>query len=1273
MNVTSPDISILKIPVNFDLSSATPVIRLTNESVGANLAAVKLAFELYDPNSVLIHLGNFTTPDALGNFVDYTFPEAFPTFDNTLLWSGGPYRLVVKAKDSAGTIFTYSPEQRARVCPPGGNKLAGKHYGASSFLIEVDCNSAEAKIRDTTDYTYQALLGELISKTITIIPPADQEGNVPVPTVYSGLSAVLHPLTSSGRGFAAVGKAIYKYDLSGNGTVFVTIGYIRHQVFHVNCNYDLCPLLSEFGKLLNKAATECNSADDRLIKELTPMMLQLVMAKIQASCGFDIGKMIEDIKALAGWDCLCYNGGNGINSVGTNIGGNLNFQFDVAGDVTASADVTGNNILIHVKDYSYIFKVCDDEPGSAAFTVVPSTVGRVKTFCLKVNITTLAGQVLTEIKNNSTLQNFFNTIVLPGSQLQLNVDGKCVITTNGTCNYTLTKQAPGTEGLLTSIKVDGVVYPINVAYSAAAGTTDILAKLNSLGLGTFTAVFTPGVSLVISSANNTHNIESLGWSSLTVDTQTVIQFSLAKDCTGNVVQNANVIVQGIINYLCAINTKQIKLGDPISLCYLDATGAIKTTIYSGTLHEYLDAQAKAFCNAITNLIKPAALDCATIKKVFSSTDPITPVDVLYGSRTGNCGPWSVEDLFKTILTFVKTTNSTEIRNLWCGAISICGTTTDPVCNPPGYADAALVFELGTANFKVETVSGVTSLKWIEGSVSGALLPLGANITFVQVDKVSGLPVTPTALEHTILMPNGQNTINNVFTGFPAIPSTDTWKIDNVSYAAGRSILVVRITNNGAVSYQIAYRVAGSSSALSYVTVPAQAGTLTSVAYDVTPNKYEVFVRSVCQSSTSAAIQVLTQKCADMGAFNVYRNTTTNTFEVTYTGAPGVSKVNLVVNYPNGGVYNTIVNVTVPGLISLPIPAGNYGTYVFKMRSVCNEATGYYGDFTEVINIVVPLVVSECTGEVIDLAAVSNEGDTVQFGWTNPAGTSSTIITYRLQGATEWKLPGGGGVTGTYNSTSLYTLAGLPAGDYEIRVARVCANGQLSAGSIIVVSVAGGSTPPTSGTMTIQITAADTTLLGISPAFFTVDAGSYPMQAGDPDITGIKGAYTGNIGINIDVTGCDLQIWKNGILTSTVPLVVGMNTVAINVLATDNLLFILVDNGGSGPAPFTAYWGFKDTSAALTQSEIELGSSGTFADGAQVNANYISNPDPKYLWVGIPAAQPLKTKWYVSVLNNGNIGTPDDLFGAPVTVGSYKFYITNYPTAITEAVVQFRNS
>lgn len=105
---------------------------------------------------------------------------------------------------------------------------------------------------------------------------------------------------------------------------------------------------------------------------------------------------------------------------------------------------------------------------------------------------------------------------------------------------------------------------------------------------------------------------------------------------------------------------------------------------------------------------------------------------------------------------------------------------------------------------------------------------------------------------------------------------------------------------------------------------------------------------------------------------------------------------------------------------------------------------------------------------------------------------------------------------------------------------------------------------------------------------------------------------------------------------------------------------------------TIYVGAQSSATPPTGAAILSGGTTSSQNGAvDVNANWVPfNATPQYCWIAIPnlGGTYTKTKWYVDVINNGNIGGPSDLFFAPsaVTVGGnpYFLYFTQYQTQFT---------
>lgn len=685
---TSNDITTLLADVIFDLSQVPAVVKVHNRCVGAHLNLVKLAFELYDINNKPLHVGNFTTPDALANFSsDYSFTEPLTEFDNSILWSGAPYRFVLRAKDNAGNEFVYVPEQRAVICTPSGNANVGKNFGEAKLDVSVDCAFAEAKIIDTTNYSYKGITGALVSKKITILSPADDTGAFPAAVEYNDLSAILHPLAFSGIGFQAVISTVMKYDMQngdGTGNTFVIIKYIKNQPFDVTCNYDICPLLCRYGEFLDEVELACDPAKSALAQKVTEKIVKLILAKEQPTCGFNIGKLIDDVKKLAGWhDCNCEcNRSIGLNGTGITTGG-LNFQFTVDGDITASAVVTGNNINLFVKDYSYVFKMADT-PGSAAFTIGSKTVGRLKTFELTVNVNTLADEILTEIAGDSVLKAKF--IAIYGDIFKLNVDPECILPAGGgkLCNYVISADGIPTtvkfgNVIFGSITIDGQDYPINLAM-AGSTTALIQQALNSLNKFTCVCTYDGGTGIFTITINGaTVDITKAIVVTSAVDRYMIIK----KDCSGTVKFDPSTLIQAMIKYICRLTAKQVKLGGTLNVCHptVDKFGNIIFTTFQekNSMFEIIEDLTKSQCEVIAKLLNiTGPVDCDKLKNIFKANlKKVDNATVLYGLKENECSSISLEEISGKIWEYIIG------RPDFCTAIQTCiggGGICGPVVN-----------------------------------------------------------------------------------------------------------------------------------------------------------------------------------------------------------------------------------------------------------------------------------------------------------------------------------------------------------------------------------------------------------------------------------------------------------------------------------------------------------------------------------------------------------------------------------------------------------------
>lgn len=116
-----------------------------------------------------------------------------------------------------------------------------------------------------------------------------------------------------------------------------------------------------------------------------------------------------------------------------------------------------------------------------------------------------------------------------------------------------------------------------------------------------------------------------------------------------------------------------------------------------------------------------------------------------------------------------------------------------------------------------------------------------------------------------------------------------------------------------------------------------------------------------------------------------------------------------------------------------------------------------------------------------------------------------------------------------------------------------------------------------------------------------------------------------------------------------------------------------------------FWGVSDTLLSVSQikSIIESGNSNKVLLPSSGTISIIFNTVSHYLWFAHDASKTTKTKWYVTALNQGYIGSPTDLFGEVnlSTINSpsdywnnkqFKIYRSNYATSL-DTIIELRNN
>lgn len=678
MNISnSPDIQTLSILATFDISGTLPVVLLENQSTGPNLAGVSYAFIIKSPSQTFIHDGNINTPDITGVWSTTTLSDQWPRPFGNLEFSGAPYSFQVVIKDSAGNVY-YGPVQDAAICRPNGNLPTSKNaFGLASVLVQVNCEQGRIYFQDTTNSSYKGLDGTIGSSVLRVNFPMDNTGTVPAPFVGANFSTALVPITYSGKGYQYLVTSIYEYELSEN--TFVRIKYLKSDTFGVWCNIDLMPLICEYQKLIDSIESgNCSNAEEanRKMMRINPKFSMVVMGMFQPLTGIDVPALIEEIKVIGGFDCDCCNAPSGIVPTNSSIIGGYNFSVaPLGGDIQGTFVPNGNNIQLQLSDKSYVFKMCDGSPAqTTAFEVFPSlsSDGYTKTYCLYVDVVTLAEEILNAISTDASLVNLFNSIVNSSGEgtFELIVDGGCIFDSSASCNYTFTFTTipvNTTFAILSSIQaLNGNITP-NFAFNLT-NLPSLQTYLNSLGIGTYTVTNPSGQTVLVTSNTNSSNLLGMVYKNPTTNVS-----AMTKNCTGYVPISANQVVQNIISYLCAIDDSQIATSADYQICYIDPlTGEAETaTVSAGApLSDFLTELTTRGCQTINYIISLSASNCTAIKALFPSNINVMEArDVFLGTKQGACSGMTPVEAFLYMLTYGQ--YNADVLSAFCDMVNLC--------------------------------------------------------------------------------------------------------------------------------------------------------------------------------------------------------------------------------------------------------------------------------------------------------------------------------------------------------------------------------------------------------------------------------------------------------------------------------------------------------------------------------------------------------------------------------------------------------------------------
>jgi hypothetical protein len=626
---------------------------LTTFNTGGAAAIPGISFEVIDPSGVTIHEVQFAPPDIDPNVIQ-TYELNLPS--GTSLF--GYYRVKGVLQEASGALYELVLPAK-EVCEPkgyDGDVVPG------TFKETINCDAPTLQLNETTPLVY---MGKEPSSKI-------KNGKLyyPLGTV-DDLSFTKTPFRTSQvyTGDHVVrNKTIADYDLGD--LFYVRISYTTNYKFPVTCQSRLCDIMCCLEDNQRIAEKECNNAKGRRAKELqievTPYVMQ---ALAKEACGKDAGEVIARIKKILNCDCNDCNS-RPIEPNPLSAGGGKSFVFE--GDCATTVDVVeeGDTETIKYKTKNVIVR--KGEPDQPAFLIIRTEDECNIYWTIQLNYEEIAAAIFTATASNNTLLTQLNSLIaITGVSVAIaGLDGKCVIDL-ASCDYTLTHVTGTNNSVVISIIIDGVTYVAPGSGILMTSPGSVQAWLNSLAKGAWAANWVadgspPGGTFSLTSAANTHTIGTLQITSDTVPST----LSIPGNC-----KTLKQILQAIIDYVCTINTAQMRLGITLSVCRVVNGQTVTTNYGSNTaLQEYLSAVSLANCEVANQLVQVVTLNCLKIRGVFpASAAAIQDNDVLLGTKSGNCAETTYLDIAKKIFELAQ--NNAEVKAQFCAVT--CDVDTCP--------------------------------------------------------------------------------------------------------------------------------------------------------------------------------------------------------------------------------------------------------------------------------------------------------------------------------------------------------------------------------------------------------------------------------------------------------------------------------------------------------------------------------------------------------------------------------------------------------------------
>lgn len=698
--------------------------------------------------------------------VDWDNPQIVPSTDETyeldltsspINFLFQPYKIIGYIKDQDGTVYN-TTEVLKKVCQPAGINESG--YVAGDFEVIPDCINNTLTVKEFTVLTYDNKTASTVTKSGTLSYPT---GTI-APVAFTGTPFYNNELYTGE--YRIVNTTVATYDLGDD--IFVLVTYLTNQPFPVTCSNFIgditCCLTDVYNQYLKNCENSIGQAALQKYNSVLPSILNGLVKQINGQdASVEVALIKKQLNCNCGGSSLRQNEGSPTNPAIYSI-----LLNGVGGTTVGSPTITGNTKTYNIASKTYV--VAKGDTGDLAYTITQDTsVTNVVTYKITFNYDTMATYILNAITNDPTLLNQLNNLVTGTGGSIVGLDGKCVIDLS-TSDYSVS-QAVNNSTLITNIVINGTNYAAPGSLFANNAST-VASWLNSLTLGTFSAVVAGGV-LTIQSVGNANVI-----STITFTTPNIVKLFSATNAT--LVQ----VLQGIIDYICDITALQVKLGNNLALCTFDYNGAIVSTNYQSTnaLSVFNAGVASAICNLANQIFTLTGITCVKLRALFvDNTSALfsgATARIFGMDQNGNCVAFTPEQIGLAIMNSINTYSN--VKDIFCNID----------CGVPGSCP-----DISNTNLAMSGANiGVYGLTWATSTL--------ATQTVTVKYKLASSSTWLTATSSLLILPNGSisGTTPYLITGVTAGTTYDVW-IQNNCGGAG---FVKQITTPTGSVYPAAY-------------------------------------------------------------------------------------------------------------------------------------------------------------------------------------------------------------------------------------------------------------------------------------------------------------------------------------------------------------------------------------------------------------------------------------------------------------------------------------